>query len=209
MAIIAEDKGKTFKKIEPGTYAARCYSMIEIGTITETIQGKTVTHKKVNLSWEFPTELETFNADKGPEPFSISKKYTLSMNEKASLRKDLESWRGRPFTKEEAEKFDITKLIGAECMLSVIHKQSEDGSKTYANISSIARMPKGMKCDPQINPTKVLEFDNFDWNVFNSLPDYLKDMIKSSQEYKLLQEPSNTTASEDLPLADNDDEIPF
>lgn len=209
MAIIAENKGQDFKKIEPGTYAARCFSMIEIGTITEDVKGKSVTHKKVMLSWEFPTEKEVFKQEKGEEPYTVSKTYTLSMNEKATLRKDLESWRGKGFTKEEAEKFDITKLISAECMMNVIHKQSDDGQKTYLNIASISRMPKGMKCDPQINPTRILSYDNFSWEIYNSLPDFLKDKIKVSVEFKALQQPSETPTEEPVTSDSPEDDLPF
>lgn len=209
MAIYAE-KGKDndFIQVEPGTYVARCYSMIEIGTVESEYKGQIKMLHKVNITWELPTETAIFKEDRGPEPFVVSKTYTLSMFEKANLRKDLESWRGKGYTNEEAEKVDITKLVGQPCILSVIHQpRKDDPSKNYVAISSISKLMKGQDCPPQVNPTRILSFDNFDWNVFDSLSDYMKDKIKASEEFKRLQEPAHVEADN----KDNDDlnDLPF
>lgn len=185
MGIIAKKSGGDFKRVNPGTYAARCYSMIEIGTITEEYMGEKKRQHKVMLTWELPTELEVFHEEKGEEPYVVSKTYTLSMHEKATLRRDLESWRGKGFTEKEAEAFDITALLGKPCMLSIIHRPGKvDPTKTYVEIASISNMPKGLICPDQINPTKVLSFDAWDAELFEGLSDYLKDKILSSEEYK-------------------------
>jgi len=51
---------------------------------------------------------------------------------------------------------------------------------------------KGQVCPDQINPTRVLSYDNFNWDLFESLSDYTKDKIKSSVEFQLMQEPGLT-----------------
>lgn len=192
MAIIAEKPtGNDFIQVEPGTYVARCYSMIEIGTVKSEYLGKEKIQKKVNITWELPTETAIFHEGKGPEPFVVSKTYTLSMFDKANLRKDLESWRGKKYEDDEAEKVDITKLLGQPCLLSVIHQAGKkDPSKNYVFISSISKLMKGQECPDQINPTRLLSYDKFNVDVFNSLSDYLKDQIRSSDEFKLMQEPN-------------------
>jgi hypothetical protein len=192
MAIIAEKKdGGNFIQVEPGTYVARCYSMIEIGTIETEYLGEKKKAHKVNITWELPTETAIFNEDKGPEPFVVSKTYTLSMHEKATLRKDLESWRGKGYAEEEAKRFDITKLLGQPCLLSVIHQPGvKDPTKNYVVISSISKMMKGQECPPQVNPTRVLSYDEFNWEVFDKLSDYMKDKIRESEEFKSMQEPN-------------------
>src|ERR1700748_2182758 len=126
--------GTTFEPIAAGTYVARCYSMIHIGTIMETYEGKQKLLNKVRISFELPTEKKVFQEEKGEQPFSISRDFTLSLHEKAALRKAVEGWRGKSFTEEECKKFDITKLIGVPCMVSIIHKTSKEG-KTYAVLS--------------------------------------------------------------------------
>ncbi|MEN6569038.1 MAG: hypothetical protein ABFC18_03395 [Rikenellaceae bacterium] len=191
MSIYAEKSEGEYKTVNPGMYVARCISMIEIGTIKEKFQDQEKTLQKVMIRWELPTEKTVFDPVKGEEPFSVSKKYTLSMHEKSTLRKDLESWRGRGFTEAEAQKFDITKLLGVPCNLNIIHKPSQlNPGRTMTIISSISPLMKGQTCPDQINPTKVLSYDNFNWDLFNSLSDYTKDLIKSSVEFQMMQEPS-------------------
>jgi len=203
MAIIAENKGSDFVLIPSGNHIARCYGMVQIGTVKEEtgIYAGKETHK-VRISWETPHETHDFG--KGLQPFSVHKEFTLSMHEKATLRKYLESWRGKAFTETEAEAFDITKLIGKPCMINVIHKTSGKGN-SYADISSIATLPKGLECPNQINQTVELSFDNWNQNVFDSLPDFLKDKIKSSKEYSAMTMPGHS----EIPQTAQDDDLPF
>lgn len=198
MAINATNKGTVRELIPAGNYLARCYQMIEIGTITEQVLGKQVTHAKVRIGWELPTELKVFNEDKGEQPLVISQEYTLSMNEKASLRKMLASWRGRDFTEEEARSFDITKLLGVTCMLNVIHKPKKaDPSAFYQTIASISAVPKGISVPAQLNKTFVLSYDEFDFDLFNSLPDFIKQSMHGSEEYKRITTPDSQEVKQD------------
>ncbi len=205
MSINASKPEGDFKKVAPGNYIARCFKMIEIGTIMETYNGETKRQKKVMLTWELPTELEVFHEDKGYEPYAVSKTYTISLHEKSNLRKDLESWRGQGFTEQEAAKFDITKLLGVPCMINVIHKPGKvDPTKTYVEIASISRMPKGVECPAMLNPSIVLSYDEWKQDVFESLSDYLKDKIMSSEEYKAMNAGTN-----DVIEIENKTDLPF
>ena len=186
MAITAK-KSESFEKelIPAGNYVARCYKMIEIGTCEEEFLGVKKQMHKVRIGWELPTELKVFNPEKGEQPSVIDKEYTLSLADKANLRKDLQSWRGKAFTDDEAEAFDITKLLGVPCMLNIIHQQGKkDPTKTYQAIGSVSPMPKGLICPEQISETFVFEFENFDESKFNTLPDFIKEQIVKTPEYK-------------------------
>ena len=187
MPIYAENNGggMNYEPVPSGLYPARCYSMIEIGTVTSQWEGETKSAKKVRLTFELPTETKVFREENGEQPYSISREFTLSMHEKAGLRKFLEGWRGKAFTEEEAKRFDITVLIGKEAMINVVHTV-KDG-KTYANISTASPMMKGMSCPPQVNPTTVLSFDNFDFDVYNTLPEFLQNKIAATPEYGVIQ----------------------
>lgn len=205
MPIIAENKGGDFVLMPAGNHLARCYGMVQIGTIREDAgiyAGKDL--HKVRISWETPHEQHDFG--KGLQPFTISKEFTLSMNEKATLRKMLESWRGKAFNEEEAKAFDITKLLGKPCMINVIHKTSGKGSQ-YADISSIATIPKGLDAPEQVNPTMELSFDNWNGTLFDSLPDFIKDKIKSSKEYIAMTQPGHAETPQ--AAQDSNDDLPF
>lgn len=185
MAIIATNEGGSgFEPIEAGTYAARCYSMIHIGTITEAYMGQPKEQNKIRLTWELPTELKEFKEGEGEKPYMVSKDYALSMYDKSNLRKHIDSWRGKPLTEDEAKAFDVTKLLGAECMLSIIHKPSKDGKKVYAEITSVSRLMKGTTCPPQINETFEFSWSEFDQAKFDSLPEWLRKKMTESVEYK-------------------------
>lgn len=185
--------------------------MVEIGTVTETFKGELKTLHKVRITWELPLETKVFNPEKGEQPFSVSKEYTLSMHEKSNLRKDLSSWLGRSFTDDEASAFDITKLLSVPCMVNVVHNQASNGN-VYANVMGVMPLPKGTQCPPQVNQTFMFSFENFDEGKFNLLPDWLKERIKATPEYsnlgKALPTP-DTYGKQSIPPALESDDLPF
>lgn len=207
MAITAKNTTTTRELIPIGNYVARCYQMIEIGTIKETILGSEKILTKVRIGWELPTELKVFKEENGEQPLVISKEFTLSMAEKANLRIALKSWRGKDFTEEEAKAFDITKLIGAPCMLNIIHKPSKDGTKMYEEISGITPLPKGFNCPTQINKTFILSYDDFNIEKFNSLPDFIRNKMITSDEYKAMNAPNHTEIPNNT--TEQEDDLPF
>ena len=179
MPILAAE-GETKPRIQApaGSHVARCISVIDLGT-QETPFGEA---HKVQITWELPEEKAVFREERGEEPFVLSKDYTLSLYEKANLRHDLESWRGRAFTEQELKGFDISKLIGAPCLLSVIHKTNTKG-KTYANVSSVSALAKGMQCPPMINPAVEYSLSDGKNNIYEGLPEWLQKKIASAKEW--------------------------
>ena len=210
MAIIANStgSGKDFQPVEAGTYTARCYSMIHIGTVMGEYLGKPKEQDKVRLTFELPTEMKVFKEGDIEKPQVIGKDFTLSMNEKASLRKFLNSWRGEAFSEEEAKSFDITKLLGVPCTLGVAHKTGKNGN-TYAEITSVSKVMKGMPVPPQFNPSFEFSVLEFDQSKFDALPEFIAKQVKESREYLAMvgtpaPEPINAVT-----LAPQDDDLPF
>jgi hypothetical protein len=162
--------------------------LIDLGTQLSSGQyGEKLQHK-IRVAWELFGEDEegkplTIEFDGKEMPMTISKSYTLSLSEKASLRKDLQSWRGREFTDEEAKGFDISKLIGAYCMVNVT--TSETNGKTYSNVANLTPLPTALKASKPapIHEVVTFDLDNPDWAVFDSFHDKLKDAIKRSPEF--------------------------
>lgn len=205
-------EGGEFTPVPEGTHPATCYRFIDLGTQAGEYMGAPKIARKVMLSWEI-TDGE-LKMDDG-KPFTISSRYTWSMHEKATLRKTLESWRGKKFEDGDFGPggFDIHKLLGAGCYLSVIHTKKDD--KTYSNISSIMKLPKGIAVTPPENPLVYfsLDPDEFDREVFNGFSEGLQNIIKASPEYQAL---GKTRSTEDFvpPNFDgdpgfSDSDIPF
>lgn len=191
MPIIATTKAAGERFLAPaGTFVARCYKMIHIGTITDQYQGQDRLVNKILIEWELPTELRVFNPERGQQPISVSKEFALSMHPKSTLRAFLTSWRGKGFSDEEAAAFDVEKLIGAACQLSIIHEPKKNmPGEYYAKISNVSSLMKGFKAPDQINPSFAFSLQSFDQSKFDVLPDWLKAKIMTSQEYQAIKSP--------------------
>ncbi len=216
MAFIASDNGGgNFKRVPAGAYIGRCYSLIDLGTQLSSGQyGEKMQHK-LRIGWELFGEDEdgaplTVDVDGVEMPMTISKSYTVSLHEKAGLRKDLAAWRGKDFTDEEAKGFDVQKLIGAYCMVNVT--TSETNGKTYSNVAGLTPLPgalKNAKPSP-VHEHVVFDLDAPDMAVFNSFHEKLQDAIRRAPEWARVHGGKQQTA----PVAasqfeDVDSEIPF
>ena len=183
MGLIAKE-GSNVIPVSEGVYQAICQSIYDLGTQFSEKFGKSV-HQCIVI-WEIPEErIEIQRDDKTLDlPRVVSKKYTMSLNEKANLRKDLQSWRGKTFTPEELVGFDITKLLGVNCMIQIIHTKTD--SKTYANIASITPLYKGIEKKQPENPTVIFDLSK-DREIPENTPKWIKELIEQSAEWSALQ----------------------
>lgn len=169
-----------------GNHAAICVSVVVIGTVPTKYKGHDKMQKVVRLGFELPLKKHVFNEAKGEEPFVVYKEYTLSMGDNSNLKKMIDSWRGEKLTKEEAKKFNIVKLLGCECMCNVVVKTSESG-KQYNDVATVTPVPDGLDVPEQTNKNTLFNFNApFKLEAFNSLPEFIQNKIKSSDEYKAL-----------------------
>jgi hypothetical protein len=178
MSLIAKQEGGNFDfhLCPQGNHVATCFSVIDLGMQEKSFQGESKIKRMVRVSWELPNELIP-DGELAGQPFSISKNYTLSLHEKSVLYKDLTSWRGRAFTAEELSGFDLFNIAGVNCMLNVIHQPSADGSKTYANVSSVSQLPKGMPKISSVNPVRAFSTEEFTEQEYSTLPEWLQNKI--------------------------------
>lgn len=180
--------------IPQGTYLAVCYMLVDLGMQYSEAFKKS--SRKVLIGWEVPEETITIDGEERPR--IITKQYTASLNESASLRQDLAAWRGRDFTQEELEAFDLRNIVGTSCMINVVHKVKKDG-KTFANIQSIMALPKGMPKGELDQKPVIFDLDTSEVEQVDGLPGWIADMIKKSSTYqeKLVHAPEMTEAEDD------------
>ena len=76
-------------------------------------------------------------------PHMAVRSFGASLHEQSALRPFLEAWRGKKFTKDELDGFDLERLLGVNCQLQLIHNITEQG-KTYANIQAAVPLGRGM-----------------------------------------------------------------
>ena len=218
MALIAKESGGggDFTPVPQGMHLARCYRIVDLGTQETTYLGAVKHLPKVMLQFEVHGEDEDGNAivtAKG-EPMSISKNFTLSLAEKATLRKDLQTWRGREFTADELRGFELKNVLGAWAMVSVIKAMGNNG-KEYTNIAAIMSVPQAVKkagMPQHHNDLKMFSIEEPDMVLFESFSNGLKEKIGKSPEWKArggsnvsaLSKPSGGSGFDDM-----DDDIPF
>lgn len=195
-----DNGGGDFTPAPAGTHVARCVRLVDIGTHHGSYQGEPTVRNQVIVMWELPNEL--IEVDGVSKPIIVSRFYTNSLSEKANLRKDLESWRTRPFTTEELLKFDLENVLGKPCMISVMHE--EKNGKTKAKVTSVAALPKGTTCPPAANDCNAFWLDEFDQSKFEAFSDGIKKLIMESDEWK-----GRTGTAETAKPDDFNDDVPF
>lgn len=176
LTVSAESSG-AFEMCPAGPVAARCNRLVDLGTQQSEYQGETKSQRKLLISWE----LAETRAD--GDPFTISRRFGLSLHEKSALRSFLQAWRGRPFTDEELAGFDLRKLLNAPCLLNITH--TNRNGKDYANIASVTPLPKGMSAPDLTNKPVVFDIDAADAvAVLEALSDSLVATIEASPEWQ-------------------------
>jgi hypothetical protein len=188
MHLPVPSEGGDFAPPPAGAFPAICYRFIDLGTQTTNFNGETKHQRKVMLSWELADDQERMEDGR---PWTISQRYTWSMHEKATLRKTLESWRGIAFEEKDFGEggFDTRKLLGAPCMLSLVHAEKND--KTYTNISAVTKLPRGMQPAPLVNEQVYFSLDEYKAETLSKLSESLQTIIRSSPEYQALGKPKN------------------
>ena len=192
MGFIASDTGGgNFKTVPAGVFIGRCYELIDMGTQTnETGMYAGKSDHKIKIGFELFGDDEegnplTIDVDGKEMPLTITKDYTVSLHEKANLRKELAAWRGKDFTEEEAKAFDVSKLIGAYAMVNVTHKTNSQG-KTRANISGLSPLPSALKNSKPapVHANRIFNLDEPDMAIFDTFYEYLQEQIKKSPEWE-------------------------
>jgi hypothetical protein len=190
--------------VPAATHLAICYCVCDVGTHEITYPGKPPKNvHQLRLQWELPNCQREFddNGEKVRKPMVISKEYTFSTYEGATLAQHVTPWMGAC-----PDNFNFEDLIGQACYLSVVHKKSAKGSQ-YAAIAGVTMLPDGTQVPEQFNETifydmasmgrdlpESIQGDNYKW---------LREKIESSMEF---QEPM--VDSDNTPPIDDDD-IPF
>jgi hypothetical protein len=193
--LIKGSNNTEFASCPEGSHIARCIKVIDLGTQKGEYEGKVTMNRKIMITWELPLELIQEGELKG-KPFGISQFYTAKLGDKARLRADLKNWRGRDFTPEELNGFEIKQILGKPCMVSVV-KNGE-----YTNVASVMALPKGMSCPDLVNPIVYFSMDEYDEDAFNGLSEKLQAKIRLSPEFAEL---GKTETSKEIA----DSEIPF
>lgn len=135
--MIVKGPDEKFPTAPEGSFPAVCVDNIDLGMVKSTYGGEEKERHMVRLVWQIDEE------ESPGKPFLVKQDYTASLHEKAALRKHLEAWRGRAFTDVELFGFDLDSILGAGCIVNIIHNKGRRGG-TFANVAGIMKLAKGM-----------------------------------------------------------------
>lgn len=131
MPIYASKPKVEYSTAPEGLFTAVCIDVIDLGIVES---GFGPAHK-VRIKWAIDEK------DEKGRYFFVSQSYRLSLHEKSNLYKILVAWRGKKFTTEELEQFDLERLIGAPAQIQVQHNLTDSG--TYANVVAVVPAARG------------------------------------------------------------------
>ena len=143
------------------------------------------------LKWEIP-ELPPLDFEKDGKqellPRVLTKEFTFSMHPKGNLRPTIEGWFGRALTDEQADGFDVSDLLGQECMMQILHEAKQE--KVFARIKAIMPLPPNSPIEYQTMSEPVLfDVDEHvapDGSFLVEIPEWIQKKVKTSEEYKNL-----------------------
>ena len=212
-----------FGRVDDGTYSGRVVQIIDIGRQQETawVKGKAVPQyyvvdedgkvvkndegyakktseetsfpviqPKVYMAFELPTETIEINDEQMPR--WQSKEYNVTNS--GALIKLVKA------LNPSASK--ISDIAGFPCMVTI--GSTDSGN---AKVTSVSPLMKGLEVAEVSKGPIVFDMSNPDMEVFNSLPDFLKEKIKASEGYdeSKFQQGQDQAAGFD----DFDDDIPY
>lgn len=210
MALIAsEGSQSSIPPCPAGAYAARCFMMIDMGTQPESYMGQSKESRKVRIGFEIPEQTHIFKDDVGPEPYTVSAKYTNFLGDRANLRHMLEAWRGKPFTPEELKSFDLKKIVGAPALINVIHKPRKRDNKIFAEINNITQLPKGLPCPPAINQPLIYEIEDGTKGAWERIPTWIQNDIKKAKEFVVSPQGHTGEGAQSSPEPEPENDNPF
>ncbi len=136
----AKDTAGNFKPHSEGQCAVLCVDVVNLGTKVEEYPGQPV--REVDKA-----VLVFASGERQEEDDSlvlVTAEMTLSMNEKANMRRFLESWRGKSYTAEQADEgVPLEQLQGQAALVSIEHVITKRNRK-FAKIKSVSPLPKAM-----------------------------------------------------------------
>mgnify|MGYP003115381235 CR=1 FL=1 len=218
MSLTITDKGGNddFSKLEKGMYEGALYSIVDIGSKDYQFGNEDPKKQhKVVLSFEVTKALDPEDNKVTMEdgrPFGISKVYTMSLHEKAALRLDIESWRGKSLNDEELAGFDLLGLLGHTVKVEIdLTQKTTINGKAYEGgnpkIAALREPAGGTRKIATKNEQRAFDLevycDEFKGNsspetkamcdVHDELPQWQQDEIAESFELKAAKDSDQET----------------
>jgi hypothetical protein len=160
-----------------GNHPARLISYVYLGKQESEQYGA---RKQCWLEFEL-VKVETDNNT----PSKIGRFCTASMAKKAKLREIVESIVGQSLADAEARRLSVATLLGKACMLSVTHKDGENGVR--AKVGNITSVPDGLEVPEAKSGITDYDCEEDGPEIPGTVPEFIVDIVKRSPQWKEAQ----------------------
>lgn len=167
----------------PGTKMGICVGFVGIGEQMTTYKGSSTRKDQVLVTIEFPSEKVEIDGEMKPR--QLSKSMTRTTDKKGTFSKTVSSWFAKNFTEEELEAIGEDDLLMRPCMVTVSLSDDEQ----YANIDNIVQYPEGLPIPTTTTVPFSFDVEEWDDEVFKTLPEWIQDKIKKSTQYAMMHAP--------------------
>ena len=199
--VLSENTRPKRDPLPAGPHLGVCYAIVDLGTKDDTYQGETRKRHKVNICFQFPDH--TIEIEGKLVPVAKSKTYTLSFGDKSALRRELNNWRGRPFTPEELSGFSLRNILGKAGLVNIAHTDS-GGDK----IVGVMPLMKGQTA-PQLEEEPYIWSTGSPGENWDRVPNWCKDEIKQSDEWATIEQFVPTMEGKAAPAPAGEEAMPF
>jgi len=187
-----------FQQVPAGTHPAYCYAVIDLGFQS----GPYGTKPQLILAFEYPMEI--IEIDGESKPMIMNTFYSATISSKSNLRRDLESWRGKAFTPEELDGFELKAVVGKPCSVNVFH--NEDGK---ARVSGVGAAIKGLDMPAMFNAPLWFDLEEHGvlGDAYARIPEWIQEII--SKRVDPDTENPAPEITDEKGTDEFDDDIPF
>lgn len=175
----ASGSSKPRVRVADGVYPARVVRVIDLGVQVQTDwktgepktwdDGNVMRKPEVWIDFEFPTE--TIEVEGEKRPLWQGKRYIVSNHEKSGMFALLLACGKDP------ARGSVADLLGEALQIQI-----GTTSGGNAKITGVSALMSGFEVPPLQNPTLLFDMDDYDEDVYETLPTFLQEMIDATRE---------------------------
>jgi len=179
MAIIARQEKSNFTPTPKGLWPGVCCDVVDLGIVP----GEWGPKHKIQIKWLVEAKPPRIDG----KPYMVSKKYTLSLHEKANLRIMLETWGQKEMTPKQLEEFDVEGVVGTPCQIQVAEGIGDDGPFSFPQVVLKANGAKRIEIPKEYVRVK-------------DRPDYKQPAVAATEEPEYVEDTKYQATDDDCPF---------
>ena len=170
--------------LEAGVYPARLVQVVDMGLQNQPPwQGQERPPAyQIGLTYELVDE---FMKDEDGNELEDKPRWVSEIINLYSLESDRAKSTQRYFALDPEQEFegDFSQLVNTPCNIALVVSEGKKGPRNYVGSVATMRPKDAAKCPELKNECKVFSLDEPDLEIFNKLPEWIREKIKENLEY--------------------------